>query len=143
MQPRINVITLGTKNIKQSRKFYEQGLGWKASSTSNEHFVAFQLGGIILCLYPETLLAEDAMTTISNERAFCGFTLAHNVASKDEVDAVLKKAVASGAKLQKAAQDVFWGGYSGYFSDPDGHFWEVAWNPHWTLTNDGRVHLPE
>jgi uncharacterized glyoxalase superfamily protein PhnB len=143
MQPRVNVITLGTKNLERLRKFYEQGLGWKASSTSNEHFVAFQLGGIILCLFPEALLADDAMTTISSEQGFRGITLAHNVANKGEVDVILKQAVSAGAKLQKAAQDVFWGGYSGYFSDPDGHLWEVAWNPHWTLTIDGVLKLPE
>lgn len=141
MEPRINVITLGTKNIDNLRKFYEQGLGWKASSMSNENFVAFQLGALILCLFPEKLLAEDAMTSVSNERGFRGMSFAHNVASKEEVDKVLKQAVSAGAKLQKPAQNVFWGGYSGYFSDPDGYFWEVAWNPHWTL-NMGEVQLP-
>lgn len=143
MQPRINVITLSTKNIEKLRKFYEQGLGWKASSASHEQFVAFQLGGIILCLYPKTLLAEDAMISIDKESAFRGISLAHNVASKSEVDTVLKKAVAAGAKLQKPAQDAFWGGYSGYFSDPDGHLWEIAWNPHWELNKDGVMKLPE
>lgn len=143
MEPRINVITLGTNNIEQLRKFYEKGLGWKASSLSNEHFVAFQLGGMVLCLYPEKLLAEDAMTSLKNEQGFRGITLSHNVCSKDKVDSVLKQAIAAGAKLQKPAQDVFWGGYSGYFSDPDGHLWEVAWNPHWVLKDDGIVRLPD
>jgi uncharacterized protein len=142
MQPKINVITLGTKNIDKLRKFYEQGLGWKPSSSSNEHFVAFQLGGLVLCLYPENLLAEDAMTQQRHELTFRGVTLAQNVSSKTEVDAILKQAVNAGAKLQKPAQDVFWGGYSGYFSDPDGHLWEIAWNPHWTLNTDGTVQLP-
>lgn len=143
MQPRVNVITLGTQNLQQLRRFYEQGLGWKASSVSNEHFVAFQMQGVILCLYPEKLLAEDAMTTSNNSQGFRGVTLAHNVASKNEVDTILKQVVKAGAKLEKEAQDVFWGGYSGYFSDPDGHFWEVAWNPHWTLGSDGILKLPE
>lgn len=142
MQSRINVITLGTKNIEKSRKFYE-GLGWKASSISNEHFVAFHMQGVILCLYPETLLAEDAMAKMESPQGFRGVTLSHNVSNKSEVENVLKKAVEAGAKLEKNAQDVFWGGYSGYFSDPDGHFWEVAWNPHWTLLNDGMLELPE
>lgn len=142
MQPIINIITLGTKNIDDSRKFYER-LGWKASSVSNEHFVAFHMRGIILCLYPETLLAEDAMTKMDGKVGFRGITLAHNVANKDEVDSVLKQVIEAGGKLEKKAQDVFWGGYSGYFSDPDGHFWEVAWNPHWKLLSNGMLELPE
>lgn len=143
MQPRINVITLGTKNIEKSRNFYEHGLGWKASSASNENFVAFHTHGIVLCLYPEKLLSEDAMTQMNGQQGFRGITLSHNVANKEDVNSILKQAVEAGAKLEKEAQDVFWGGYSGYFSDPDGHFWEIAWNPHWTLLSNGTLELPE
>lgn len=142
MQPRINIVTLGTKNINESRKFYER-LGWKVSSVSNEHFVAFHMQGTILCLYPEALLAEDAMTKMNETVGFRGVTLAHNVANKTEVDSVLKQALEAGGKLEKKAHDVFWGGYSGYFSDPDGHFWEVAWNPHWKLLSNEMLELPE
>lgn len=143
MQPRISVITLGSKDIEKSRNFYEKGLGLKASSISNEHLVAFPLQGIVLCLYPEKLLAEDAMTKVETFPKFRGVTLAHNVSSKEEVDTLLKKAVEAGAKLEKVAQEVFWGGYSGYFSDPDGHFWEVAYNPHWKLLQNGMLELPQ
>lgn len=140
MQTRINLITLGVKNVLLSRIFYEKGLGWKAASISNEHMVAFQLQNIVLCLYPESLLADDAESSI-HSKGFRGITLAHNVSSKKEVDEILKEAIEAGAKLIKPAQDVFWGGYSGYFADPDGHFWEVAWNPHWPLDN-GLFQLP-
>lgn len=143
MQPRISIVTLGVKNLEKSRKFYEEGLGWKVSSASNEHFVAFQMHGVILCLFPELLLAEDAMTKISSEPGFRGVTLAHNVANRGDVEVILNQAIAAGAKLIKPAQDVFWGGHSGYFADPDGHLWEVAWNPHWTLQSDGMLQLPE
>lgn len=121
MEPKITVITLGTKDIKKSRLFYESGLGWKASGASNEHFVAFQLQGLIFCLFPEELLAQDATVAPSQMQGFRGITLAHNVGSKDEVKKVIDHAVAAGAKLVKPAQDVFWGGFSGYFADPDGN----------------------
>jgi predicted lactoylglutathione lyase len=140
MQPRINVITLGVEDIRKSRKFYED-LGFTASSTSNEHFVAFQASGIILCLYPTKLLAEDAKVNASRE-GFRGVTLAYNVKEKKEVTSILEQAEKFGAKIMKPAQDVFWGGHSGYFADLDGHLWEVAWNPHWSLEEDGMVRLP-
>jgi len=139
MKPRINIITLGVQNIEQSRKFYE-ALGWKASSASNEHMVAFQGNGIVLCLYPEEALAEDANAVPS--KGFRGVTLAYNAPSKQEVDQALKKAAQAGAKIVKEAQDVFWGGYSGYFADPNDHLWEVAWNPHWPLDSNGNIKLP-
>lgn len=141
MDTRITAITLGVKNIKKSREFYES-LGFHASSMSNDHFVAFSTSGIVFCLYPTELLAEDAMT----EPGFSGFrgiTLAHNVATKNEVQHILEEAVNAGAKLIKPAQDVFWGGHSGYFADPDGYLWEIAWNPHWPLSKDGLIQLPE
>jgi predicted lactoylglutathione lyase len=140
MEPKINVITLGVKDVAKSKKFYE-GLGWKASSVSNEHMVAFQTKGIVLCLYPEKLLAEDA--TVDHKRqGFRGITLAYNVASKEEVNKVLNEAELVGANILKPAQEVFWGGYSGYFADPDGYLWEVAFNPLWPM-QDGMVKLPE
>ena len=141
MEPRINIVTLGVKDVSHSKKFY-QDLGWKASSISNDDFVAFDSGNIILCLYPKEKLAEDAHVEPAKE-GFSGVTLAHNVASKAEVDAVLKQAQAAGAKITKNAQDVFWGGYSGYFADPDGHLWEVAFNPHWPLNIEGMLELPK
>lgn len=141
MQPKINVITLGVDNIERSKKFYED-LGFVASSVSNEHFVAFQLVGIVFCLYPAQLLAEDAKTSLSS-KGFRGITLAYNVEDKKEVQQILEQAEKCGANIIKPAQDVFWGGHSGYFADPDGHLWEVAWNPHWPLGEDGLIRLPE
>lgn len=142
MEPRINVITLGVSDLKRSRKFYEEGLGWKTSSSSNEQVAFFHMSGAILALYPRHLLAEDAMVDPSGS-GFDGVTLAQNVAKKEDVKNALDQAQKAGAKVVKPAQDVFWGGHSGYFSDPDGHLWEIAWNPHWKLRPDGSLELPK
>ncbi len=141
MEQRISVITLGVKDLKASSQFY-QDLGWKRSSASNEMITFFQSGGMVLSLYPADLLAEDALTS-PEFKGFRGVTLAQIVPSREAVNQVLEQAVNAGAKLVKAAQDVFWGGYSGYFADPSGHLWEIAWNPHWPLLNDGSVQLPK
>jgi hypothetical protein len=143
MEPRLTVVTLGVSDIARARRFYADGLGWKPSSASSEHVVFFSLNGIVLSLFGRTELAADAHIDPGSAPAvFGGITLAHNVGSKAEVDAALDQAVAAGATLLKAAADTFWGGYSGYFTDPDGHPWEVAWNPHWPLGADGRVSIP-
>ncbi|MBN2191934.1 MAG: VOC family protein [Polyangiaceae bacterium] len=140
MNPRLTVITLGVTDLARSRRFYCDGLGWKASSSSDEHIVFIDVGGVVLGLYPRDLLAEDA--TLTPGSGFGGVTLAQNVGSKAEVDAALQAAVKAGATLLKPAADTFWGGYSGYFADPDGHPWEVAFNPFWKLDEAGRVVLP-
>lgn len=128
MQPRISMITLGIKDLERSVRFYRDGLGFPLKEPQSDEVAFFNLNGTWLGLYPWDKLAEDV--TISPEGiGFRGVTLAHNVNSKEEVDAVISLAVKAGAKLVKQAQDVFWGGYSGYFSDPDGHLWEIAWNP--------------
>lgn len=101
----------------------------------------FHTNGIVLALYPREKLAEDAHVNAKGD-GFSGVTLAHNVPKKDEVKIILDQAKQAGAKIVKAAQDVFWGGHSGYFSDPDGHLWEVAWNPHFTFKKDGHLNLP-
>lgn len=142
MKPQITVITLGVTDLERSRDFYVKGLGWKASSSSNEHITFIDAGGVVLALYPRNLLAEDAKVS-SEGSGFSGVALAQNVATKAGVDAALKAAVNAGATLLKPAQEVFWGGYSGYFADPDGYAWEVAFNPHWSLDEDGRVKLPD
>lgn len=139
MDQKITVITFGVKNIKRSREFYEK-LGWKASLMSNDDFVAFQTNGIVFCLYPEHLLAEDAKVD-SKKSGFSGVTLAHNVSNKTDVQKILNEAERAGGKITKHAQDVFWGGHSGYFTDPDGHLWEIAWNPHWIFDSNGMVQL--
>jgi uncharacterized protein len=139
MDQRISIVTLGVRDLKRSRKFYES-MGWEASEKSQENIVFFQLGVMAVALYPWGLLAEDAKQNPSGS-GFPGFTLAYNVRDKASVVSTLKQAEAAGAKILKPAQDVFWGGHSGYFSDPDGHLWEVAWNPYAELGSDGSFRL--
>jgi catechol 2,3-dioxygenase-like lactoylglutathione lyase family enzyme len=143
LEPRITLVSLGVMDLAASRRFYEQGLGWKVSNASNDSIAFIDLGGPVLGLYGRDALADDANLPHSKPGAFGGFALAHNVRSKEEVDRVLKEAEAAGAKILKPAEDVFWGGYSGYFADPDGHPWEVAWNPLAPLDENGRMTLPE
>ena len=128
MKPRISMITLGVSDLAAAIEFYEQGLGFPRME-SPPSVAFFTLNGTWLGLYGREALAEDA--TVSEEgNGFESFTLAHNVHSEEEVDAVMAQAVAAGATLVKKPQKVFWGGYSGYFKDLDGHLWEVAHNPH-------------
>lgn len=129
MQARISMISLGVKDLQTAIKFYQQGLGLPRKEPYNDDIAFFDLNGTWLGLYPWDKLAEDA--TVSQEGSgFRGVTLAHNVKSKEEVNSIISQAIGAGATLVKDAQDVFWGGYSGYFSDLDGHLWEIAWNPH-------------
>lgn len=141
MRQKVNVITLGVNDLEKSVRFYEQGLGWKRSSLSQGDLVLFPSGGIILALYPRKLLAEDAMVR-DEPTGFSGITIAYNARDEKEVDEVLKEAEGAGAKIIKPAQKVFWGGYSGYFKDPDGHLFEVAFNPFWKLDKDDNLELP-
>ena len=141
MEQRVSMISLGVDDLKRSRQFYEDGLGWRASSDSNDDIVFFQMGGMILGLYSRKKLAEDAKLD-NDGSGFGGIAIAHNVRQKIDVDSVLKEAESAGASILKPAEDAFWGGYSGYFADLDGHPWEVAWNPFWTLTDDGSIKLP-
>lgn len=128
MKPRISMITLGVRDLAAAVKFYEEGLGLPRMDSPPE-VAFFTLNGTWLGLYARSALAEDA--TVSPEGSgFEGFTLSHNVASEAEVDAVIGEALAAGATLVKPAQKVFWGGFAGYFKDPDGHLWEIAHNPH-------------
>ncbi len=128
MKPRINMITLGVQDLERAIRFYEEGLELPRKPFEG-NVAFFELMGSWLALYPWDALAEDA-TIASQGDGFRGVTLAHAVSGKEQVDQALNQAVEAGATLVKPAQDVFWGGYSGYFSDPDGHLWEVAWNPH-------------
>jgi len=141
MRQKLTIVTLGVRDLKRSRAFYQYGLGWNPSSVSQESIAFFDLGGVGLALYPFDELAKDA--TVSPESSgFAGITLAHNAHSVEEVDAVLKKAEQAGAKIIKKAQKVFWGGYSGYFADPDGYLWEVAWNPFIEFDENGALVFP-
>ncbi|EIC19537.1 VOC family protein [Thiorhodovibrio frisius] len=127
MKPRISMITLGVSDLQESVRFYEQGLGLPKMDSPPE-VAFFTLKGSWLGLYGRRSLAEDAGLPADGS-GFTGFTIAHNVDSEAAVDELMEQAVAAGAKLVKPAQKVFWGGYSGYFADPDGYLWEVAHNP--------------
>jgi catechol 2,3-dioxygenase-like lactoylglutathione lyase family enzyme len=128
MEPRISIITLGVSNLDRSVAFYREGLGLPTSYKEGEGIAFFQLKGTWLALYPYQALAEEACLPPERGR-FGGITLAHNVGSKEEVHRLIDQALAAGASLLKPAADMFWGGYSAYFADPDGYPWELAWNP--------------
>ena len=134
MKPKISLVTLGVRDFPRSLAFYRDGLGFPPHNyAEGEEHVMFALEGSWLSLFPWDELAKDA-TVAQEGRGFSGVTLAHNVGSKAEADAVFATAVAAGARPLKAPTEVFWGGYSGYFADPDGHLWEVAFNPFTDLT---------
>jgi len=142
MEQRVSLITLGVADLARSRRFYEDGLGWRASPASMDGIVFFQAGGLVVALYPRDHLARD-IGLDDAPAGFSGVTLSYNVREKAEAAAVIAAAVQAGAKLLQPAQDVFWGGHGGYFADPDGHVWEVSWNPFWPIAADGTVSLPD
>lgn len=142
MEPRITLITLGVTDLPAAVRFYRDGLGWPTRYAAGEPIAFFATRGARIALYPRTELAADISPTLAPGGSdFSGITLAHNVRTKEEVAEVLAKAEAAGAAVVKPAQDVFWGGHSGYFRDPDGHYWEVAWNPLSPLDADGMMQL--
>ena len=138
MEQRLSLVTLGVSDLGRARRFYE-ALGWKTGAAPDDDVVFFQSRGMILALWGREQLAEDSVVTDSG--GWGGVTLAHNVRSEEEVDAVLEEARAAGATIGRGGAKTFWGGYSGVFIDPDGHPWEVAYNPGWTIADDGSVHL--
>ena len=143
MEQRLSLITLGVDDLSKTRAFYGR-LGWRESGAGNEQVAFFQLGAIVLGLYGRTALAVEAGMTDTTERdRFGGIALAYNVREKAEVDTTLDEAVAAGGRLLSGGEPRFWGGYTGYFADPEGHIWEVAWNPHFPIAEDGSVRLPE
>ena len=141
MEQRVSLITLGVADLNRSREFYER-LGWRRSVAKAEGIVFFQLGGIAFSLYPRDELAKDANVS-SDGHGFRGIALAYNARTREEVDSILAQAAGAGAMIAKPAQEAFWGGYSGYFADPDGFLWEVAWNPSFQIAADGSVRIPE
>ena len=141
MDQRISLVTLGVADLERSSRFYER-LGWRRSAVKAEGIVFFQAGGMALALYPRLELAKDANVP-ADGHGFAGIALAYNARSRNEVDAVLAEAKAAGATILKPAEEAFWGGYSGYFCDPDGFPWEVAWNPSFLIADDGSVRLPD
>jgi uncharacterized protein len=141
MEQRVSIITLGVADLKRSREFYER-LGWHRSMANSDGIAFFQAGGMALALYPRQELAKDANMPPDGQ-GFSGVSLAYNTRSRAEVDSVLEAAVAAGATLVRPAQEAFWGGYSGYFSDLDGFLWEVAWNPSFAIAKDGSIRIPD
>jgi catechol 2,3-dioxygenase-like lactoylglutathione lyase family enzyme len=142
MEPRISLITLGVRDLGRSLRFYRDGLGFPTTWTPEKGVIFFRTAGTVLALYPYDDLAKDVGRGWGGERSkFTGVALAHNVREKAEVDAVLKLAEAAGGRIEKPARDAFWGGYSGYFSDPDGHLWEVAWGA-FPFNDDGSLKVP-
>jgi hypothetical protein len=138
VEQRVSLVTLGVDDFDRARRFYE-ALGWHGQSPDGE-VMFFQAGGMIVALWSREKLAEDS--TVSDGGGWGGVTLAHNVASPADVDAVLAEAAAAGATIGRPGAATEWGGYSGVFVDPDGHPWEVAHNPSWTITADGSIRLP-
>ena len=140
MDQRVSVVTLGVGDLPRARVFYA-ALGWTTRAEPGADVVFFQAGGLILALWDRARLATDS--GVSDGRGWGGVTLAHNVASPEEVDAVLAEAERAGATISRPGGETFWGGYSGVFLDPDAHPWEVAHNPHWTLRESGSVSLAD
>jgi len=140
MEQRISLITLGVADLRRARSFYEQ-LGWRGHEM--EETVFFQAGGQAVILWSREKLAADAGIDDDGTSTFAGIALAHNVASRDEVDRVIGAAATAGAQVTRRAAETFYGGYAGYFRDPDGHVWEVAHNPGFTLNDDGTLTLPD
>jgi len=140
MEQRISLVTLGVADLARSRTFYER-LGWRGQEV--EETVFFQAGGVAIVLWGRDKLAADGAIEDRNTDGFGGISLAHNVRSQVEVDEVLREAADAGAEVTQAARETFYGGYAGYFSDPDGHVWEIAYNPGFTVGPDGALTLPD
>jgi uncharacterized protein len=138
MEQRLSLITLGVRDLARARAFYE-ALGWTTNAGPDDDVVFFQAGGMIVSLWDRTRLAED--TGVEDTGGWGGITLAYNTRSREEVDAVVAEAEAAGGTVLRRGAETFWGGYSGAFADPDGHAWEVAHNPHWTIADDGSIRL--
>lgn len=136
MRQRVTVITLGTRDLARARRFYE-ALGWKTGAEPDDDVVFFQTGDVVLALWDRAKLAEDSC--VKDAPGWGGVTLALNVGSREEVDTVTEEARAAGAAIGREPDETFWGGYSSVFVDPEGHPWEVAHNPHWTLTEEGGI----
>lgn len=138
MKQRLNLITLGVANLKRSRSFYE-ALGWTTGADAGDDVVFFQAGEMVVALWDRARLAEDSC--VEESPGWGGVTLAVNFGSREEVDATTEQARQAGAQIGREPAETFWGGYSSVFIDPDGHPWEVAHNPNWTITEDGGLRL--
>lgn len=142
LEQRLSVVTLGVFDLAESTRFYRDVLGWEPAGIGGGDVVFFQLNGFILGLYPATALAADAGVEELSTVGISRVALAYNVREREEVDRVLGSVAAAGARVVKDAEDAFWGGRSGYFVDPEGMLWEVAWNPGFPIADDGTVSIP-
>lgn len=138
MEQRLSLVTLGVRDLARARAFYE-ALGWETGAAPDDDVVFFQAPGMIVGLWDRAALAQDS--GVEDGGGWGGMTLAHNVRSPAEADAVIEEARAAGATVVREPAETFWGGYSGCFLDPDGHPWEVAHNPHWRVADDGSTRL--
>ena len=138
MEQRVSQVTLGVRDLQRARAFYE-ALGWRTGAQPGDDVVFFQAGGMIVSLWSRESLADDS--DVEDTGGFGGVTLAYNTRSPEDVDAVIEEARRAGARVAREPAATFWGGYSGVFVDPEGHPWEVAHNPHWTVRDDGSVAL--
>jgi uncharacterized protein len=139
MDQRISLVTLGVKNLAAAKKFYVEGLGW-GPAFENKEILFFQTGGMVFALFLRDKLAEDFQADPATFGK-AAIALAYNVRLRSEVDPLMQRAAAAGATIIKPAREASWGGYSGYFADPDGFAWEIAWNPQWRLAADGSIHV--
>lgn len=141
MEPRLSIVTLGVRDFGRAFRFYAEGLGFPTKGRAEDPIAVFVTAGTRLAIYPLEKLAEDVGGGTVPGTGFGGITLAHNVRRREEVAEVLALAERAGGTIVKPAQDASWGGHSGYFRDPDGYPWEVAWNPHWPLDETGSVQV--
>ena len=144
MEPRVSLVTLGVGNLERAVAFYRDGLGWPKSDVGGDEVAFFKTGGVVIALFPRVSFADDAGVDVDDVEhgGFARFSLAHNVAEEGQVDSVLAEATEAGATIIKEAQEIFFGRH-GFFADPDGFLWEVAWNPSFPMGADGSIELPD
>jgi catechol 2,3-dioxygenase-like lactoylglutathione lyase family enzyme len=143
VEPRVSLLTLGVSDLERAVAFYRDGLGWTKSDLGGDEVAFFQTGGVVIALFPRPSFASDAGIDVDNVETgrYPRLSLAHNVAEEEQVDAVLAEAAEAGATIIKEAQEIFFGRH-GFFADPDGFLWEVAWNPSFPMAEDGSIELP-
>ena len=142
MEPRVSLVTLGVSDLERAVAFYRDGLGWPKSDVGGDEVAFFKTGGAIIALFPRVALAADAGVEVAEESGLVRFSLAHNVAEEESVDSVLAQAAEAGATIVKEAQEIFFGRH-GYFVDPEGFLWEVAWNPSFPMAAHGSIEVPD
>jgi uncharacterized protein len=144
VEPRVSLLTLGVSDLERSVAFYRDGLGWPKSGVGGDEVAFFKTGGVVIALFPRALFAVDAGVDVEDVEhgGVPRLSLAHNVAEEGQVDSVLAQAAEAGATIVKEAQEIFFGRH-GFFADPDGFLWEVAWNPSFPMAADGSIELPD